>query len=43
MTPAESSVNSPGFQAGVKMKGFNKAHLKIKFETQILYEAQRKI
>jgi hypothetical protein len=40
MTPKESNVNSPGFQAGVKMKGLNKAHLKINIEKMMLYAPQ---
>lgn len=40
MTPAESNVNSPGLKAGVKMKGFNKAHLKIKIKKMMLYAPQ---
>jgi len=33
-------VNSPGFQAGVKMKGLNKAHLIINIEKMMLYAPQ---
>lgn len=40
MTLQESNVSSTGFQAGVKLEGSDKAHLKIKIEKMMLYAPQ---